>query len=131
MSPAGKILEFIQEQLPVSMAGLFGHGDKGSIIFEAEMFAVLAALKAWKRFLYWRPIVIHVNSDAVRHAIAAPATRHGIVGHMLDRINCCEMDDNLLVWVARVPTKNNIADKPSRGEWQFLASMGASKSPCN
>ena len=42
-----------------------------------------------------------------------------------DKINHIEEEVGALLWIARVPTKSNISDDPSRGDSAALTSLGA------
>lgn len=129
ISPSGKVLEFFSEALNDDLAVAMGHGSKGTIIFEAELLAVWAAIKLWKKFFTNAQLVIYVDNDAVRGAYAASISRTGIVGRLLELLNQTEELLHFNVWVARVPTKCNIADKPSRFEIDDLLKLGAKQIP--
>lgn len=125
VSPSGDALEFFSEALSDDLAVSMGHGSKGTIIFEAELLAIWVTIKLWSKFFTNAELVIYVDNDAVRGAYAASITRTGIVGRLLECLNRSEENLHFNVWVARVPTKCNIADKPSRFEIDELLEMGA------
>lgn len=68
------------------------------------------AIKLWKKFFTNADLVIYVDNDAVRGAYAASISRTGIVGRLLEFLNLTEELLHVNVWVARVPTKCNIAE---------------------
>ena len=49
---------------------------------------------------------------------------------MLERINSIESSRQFLMWVARVPSKSNVADGPSRGDYSALEDAGAFRVQC-
>ena len=125
ISPNGRVLEFFSEALHEDLALSLGHRTKGAIIFESELLAVWVAVKAWCKFFANSLLVIYVDNDSVRGAYAASTYRAGAVGRLLERLNQTEENLQVDVWVARVPTKCNIADKPSRFETSELLDIGA------
>ena len=120
VSPSGSIDEFFSEPVDPELAVMMGHGTKGTIIFEAELLAVWVAVKLWHPRFANSMLVVYVDNDALRGAYAASTTRTGFVGRLLESLNIIEENFNIHVWVARVPTKCNIADSPSRFECSFL-----------
>lgn len=67
----------------------------------------------------------YVDNDAVRCAIASSSGHSGVVAEMIKEINHIEEEVGALLWIARVPTKSNISDDPSRGDSAALTSLGA------
>ena len=131
ISPMGQILEFFSEALHDDLAVSLGHGTKGTIIFEAELLAVWIAVKTWCKFFANSLLVIYVDNDSVRGAYAASTHRAGATGRLLERLNRTEENLQVDVWIARVPTKCNIADKPSRFDITELLNIGAKRVSCN
>lgn len=125
VNPCGIPVRFMQETPCEQQLKMLGHGEKGTIIFEAEMFALLLALRKWKSFFSGRQLVAYVDNDAVRCAIASSSGHSGVVAEMIKEINHIEEEVGALLWIARVPTKSNISDDPSRGDSAALTSLGA------
>ena len=125
VNPSGTPVRFIQEAPDSVQLKKLGHGSKGTIIFEAEMLALLLALRKWQQYFSGRQLVVYVDNDAVRCAIASSSGHTGVVGDMIREINHIEEHACALLWIARVPTKSNISDDPSRGDSSALTSSGA------
>lgn len=125
VNPSGVPVRFIQEMPRGDLLRALGHEEKGTIIFEAEMFALLLAMRQWKDFFSGRQLVIYVDNDAVRCAIASSGGHSGAAGKMIMEINDIEEHSGALLWIARVPTRSNISDDPSRGDAKALISQGA------
>ena len=89
------------------------------------MFALLLAMKKWIVHFSGRQLVAYVDNDAVRCAIASSSGYSGVSGKMIKEINEIEEESCALLWIARVPTKSNISDDPSRGDAKALTSLGA------
>lgn len=125
VNPSGAAVRYIQEVPEERLLKTLGHKEKGTIIFEAEMFAVLLAMRKWRDHFSGRQLVIYVDNDAVRGAIASSSGHTGVAGKMISEINEIEESSRALLWIARVPTKSNISDDPSRGDATALISQGA------
>ena len=131
VDPAGTPVRFIQEMPGESLLKALGHREKGTIIFEAEMFALLLALRRWRVHFASRQLVAYVDNDAVRCAVASSSGHYGIAKKMIKEINDIEEKSGALLWIARVPTKSNISDDPSRGDSTALQSLHAVRDfPC-
>ncbi|CAK9115679.1 unnamed protein product [Durusdinium trenchii] len=126
----GRPLEFIAGSPQLSVCEFLGLGAKKTIIFEAEMYALLVGLKVWGEKFANRQLVVYVDNDAVRGSIANSYERLGAAGMMLERINSIESSRQFLMWVARVPSKSNVADGPSRGDYAALEDAGAFRVQC-
>ena len=114
VSPSGVVEEYFSEPIDLQLAQMMGHETKGTIIFESELLAVWAAIKLWHVRFSDSMLVVYVDNDALRGAYAASTSRVGIAGKMFELLNITEEENNIHIWVARVPTRCNIADKPSR-----------------
>lgn len=125
LAPKVFLFEFISGSPTQAVCEFLGQGVKKTIIFEAEMYALLVGLRAWSHRLSSRQLVVYVDNDAVRGAIANSYEKLGAVGVMLDCINSLEACHQFLMWIARVPSKSNVADGPSRDETRALTEIGA------
>ena len=104
-----------------------GHPRSGTIIFEAELLAVWIAMKAWKHKLAGSMVIFYVDNDSVRGAYAASTTRSGFVGKLIENLNILEEEFCINIWIARVPTKCNIADPPSRFDCSIFEKLSAKR----
>ena len=120
ITPGGKLVEYFSEEVSDDVAVAMGHGQKGTIIFEAELLAVWIALKMWCHHAENAMLVFYVDNDALRGAYAASSTRSGFTGHVLEKPNLLEEQMQINVWISRVPTFCNVADDPSRFNCQWL-----------
>ena len=63
--------------------------------------------------------------------MASSSGHYGIAKKMIKEINDIEEKSGALLWIARVPTKSNISDDPSRGDSTALQSLHAARDfPC-
>ena len=82
-------------------------------IFELELLPVLVSIYIWKRFISHKHCVIYLVNEAAQGASPSGAA-------IVSAFTCLEMDMQLKIWVARVPTSSNIADGPGRGVYDDL-----------
>ena len=71
-------------------------------------------MRLWGRKLAGSMVIVYVDNDSLRGAYAASTTRCGFVGKLIENLNVTEELYCINIWVARVPTRCNIADPPSR-----------------
>ena len=99
--------------------------EKKTIIHECEFFAVAIALRSWKKHLQARQVVCFIDNNAVRDSLIATKASGDIAERILECVLQDETDHGFMIWFARVPSKSNIADDPSRGCCKLLDSLGS------
>ena len=83
---------------------------------QAEIAPVLVALKVWEKHLRDQHAVFYIDNDAARQGL--------IRGYSPSKASCKLISAawlevarlRTMIWFARVPTRSNIADLPSRGK---------------
>ena len=102
--------------LSLSDLNALGYPHKSTVIFEAEVLAIIVCLKLWSRFLKSRPCVIFVDNNSARDIAIAGNARTSpwreLVGCLLRSEDSCSLN----AWYSRVPSESNIADGPSRND---------------
>lgn len=70
-------------------------------------------------------MVFYIDNDGVRDALISCTTADPVGSVMLAKV--LELEGSLAVsaWLARVPSKSNIADSPSRGDIDVLIATNA------
>ena len=91
-----------------------GSRDKKSIIFEAEMLAMLLALRAWRAYFGHSPILVFIDNNSARDVAISGKTRGKIASRMLECLMRLEDECAIWPWFSRVPSESNPADLPSR-----------------
>ena len=89
---------------------------KKLVIFETEMIAVMVALEVWKHDLMNLPVIIFVDNNSARDVAISGSARTTIPLQLVKYL--LELEDSIAIipWYARVPSKSNPADEPSRCE---------------
>ena len=93
---------------------------KKTIIYECEFSAVSVAFDTWAETLRGKQVVFFIDENAVRDSLIGCKSNGKVASHFLERILQGESDASIISWVARVPSKSNIADDPSRGHTDVL-----------
>ena len=102
--------------IPLSFADLeiLGYPAKSTVIFEAELLALVLCVKIWKKALCHKPCVMYVDNNSTREvSISGSARTHprsAMVGLLL------QQEDSACVkaWYSRFPSESNYCDPPSR-----------------
>ena len=116
VGPSGEQISAISFCLDMSDLECLGYPSRSTVIFEAELLALIVCFKIWKRHLRHRPCVMYIDNNATRdvsisgRARTAPASNLVAELLMLEDRNCTN------TWFARVPSASNLADGPSRND---------------
>ena len=116
VSPQGRPVNFFSFELKGDSLKYLNPAGKKTAIFQCEFFAVLVALKAWGELLSSRQVVFYVDNDGVRDVLISCNTADPVGSVLFTSV--LELEGTLAIssWFTRVPSKSNIADRPSRGE---------------
>ena len=104
---------------------------KKTIIHECEFLAVAIALESWKEQLSSKQVVCFIDNNAVRDSLISAKASGDVAHKILERVLQCETDQGFMMWFARVPSKSNIADDPSRGCCKLLEKLGSKEIKIN
>ena len=86
-----------------------GYPQKKTVIFEAELLALLLSIILWKKFLRGRPCVAYIDNSSTRDVSISGTARTfpgcSLVGLLL------EIEDSIgmIPWYARVPSQSNMS----------------------
>ena len=120
--------------------GFVLHGDdlsrlnpsvKQTIIHECAFLAVAIAIRLWKDRVAARQVVSFMDNNAVRDSLISGKASGRVTNRILELVFENETRHCLLMWFARVPSKSNIADDPSRGCFSLLDRLGSTKVDVN
>ena len=94
--------------------GTLGYPGKSTVIFEAEMLALLVGFVLWKRRLRNRPCVFYIDNNSSRDVAISGRARTQPGSNLVAGLLKLEDESCTNSWFARVPSASNIADGPSR-----------------
>ena len=81
----------------------------------------------WESFLRYSQCVFYIDNEAARGAMIAGSTPSELGSLLIKEFTLKEMQCQVKVWFARVPTSSNLADHPSRLETAELTALGVSR----
>ncbi|CAE7322053.1 unnamed protein product [Symbiodinium sp. CCMP2592] len=106
---------YLDESVVEQWAGL----GKRHLIGPTELFAVVAARHVWKDFLNDQRVVFYVDHSGVLSAMIKGSSRDDLWRSILLHYECADSMGPAISWFARVPSKSNPGDGPSRSDWRF------------
>eukprot|EP00435_Cladocopium_sp_Y103_P054817 s1566_g18.t1 len=101
-----------------------GGASKKTIIFEAELLAVIVAFSLWKNLLANSPVVFFVDNNSARDVAISANSRSRLIAGLVEQLLKAEEFAACYCWFGRVPSPSNPADDPSRGECTVLQQAG-------
>ena len=101
-----------------------GADSKKTIIFEAELLALVLAFAVWKTSLEAVPLICFVDNNSARDVAISGAGRNSTARALVGFLLKLEMAVCAAPWYSRVPTPSNIADDPSRGDVSKMLQEG-------
>ena len=91
-------------------------GKKKQIIGQAELYPAICARKLWKEKIKGRDVIHFVDNDRARIALIKGASPCFESAWLVQSFWTDESESDCRSWIARVPSRSNIADGPSRGD---------------
>ena len=107
--------------LPVDLHGrtVLGEKRKKQIILETETLAAVTAFALWQSFFAGRRCVLFVDNEGTKFSLLKVSSDNDIVDLLAGYFAEYELLVHAFSWLARVPSKSNIADPPSRNDTSF------------
>ena len=113
ISPSGTAIECFGECLDENLLEEL-LSDSAHPIYELEVLPVLLAASAWRHFLRGSPTVFYIDNDAARSAYIQGVGATSMTRLFTEAFVKLEYKLRLMSWFGRVPSHSNIADQPSR-----------------
>lgn len=110
-----QVSAFSLPPLPTDLFVL-GYPEKSTVIFEAELLALVVALIAWRKILRHRPCVAYIDNNSTRDVSISGTARTQPGKTLVTQLLEAEDVGGILAWYTRVPSSSNVADAPSRGK---------------
>lgn len=120
----GKGISCFGVMLPDVVANHWSGGRKRQLNFEAEVLPRLIALTVWKQCLANRCVVVFLDNEAPRRLWVAGRADAYWGKQMTFKGTLLEARINCRPYFSRVPTYSNIADAPSRLDFDLWVSLG-------
>ena len=116
----GKQLAAISISLTEVDLNILGYPLKSTIIFEAELLALVLCVKLWRKLLCNRPCVMYVDNNGTRDVAISGSARSWPGSSLVSALLRQEDAACLTAWYARVPSSSNVAEAPSRNSSQGI-----------
>ena len=97
---------------------------KKTIIFEAELLALIVSFILWKNLICNAPVVFFVDNNSARDVAISANSRSKTIEAFVEQLLRVEDMASSFCWFARVPSPSNPADDPSRGETKNMVRLG-------
>ena len=112
----GRTVSFFSHCLGNQQMIALGSEKKKTIIFEAELFAVILAVRTWSQYLDGAQAVIYIDNNSARDIAISTNGRSHMAMKLVECLLLAEQNLSLFPWYARVPSPSNCADGPSRND---------------
>lgn len=94
---------------------LLGALQKKQIVFEAETFSAVIAMRLWQKPMHGSKCFLFVDNEGAKFSFLKGRNDNETVERLAEFFVSCEAKMQNCTWISRVPSKNIIADAPSRG----------------
>lgn len=122
---AGIPIAFFSLEINPSVRAKLGKHHKKQIIFECETLAAVIAYILWSKIFNSRRCILYVDNEGSKFALIKGFADNEVVDKLAHLFATVEADNHSFLWIARVASYSNIADKPSRGDTSELRAMSA------
>ena len=95
------------------------------IICQAELAAIPIALSTWIEVVSNRQTLLFVDNDPAKDASINGVSASEVSSRMVHQMRLLCTAKGVAPWFDRVPSPSNIANPPSRGDFDELVQLGA------
>ena len=126
ISPNRRIVHHFGDKVPTSLMSVL-LGFSSHPIHELEMIPVLISFFLWQRLFGGGQVVHYIDNESVRLALLRGSGETEVARMVAAKIMDAEFTSGSKSWYARVASESNIADAPSRLDFNLLMSIGSSQ----
>ena len=124
ISPDGFPAAAFSHSLSESEMTALGAKHKKSIIFEAELLAMVLAMSVFKPYIAHCPLRVFIDNNSVRDVAISGKARCGAAIKMVEYLLRLEDTSAVWPWYSRVPSESNPSDLPSRQACEHVCING-------
>ena len=121
----GKGLKFFGMSLPDEVTNEWGRNGRRQLVFEAEVLPYLLALECWRDLMSKHHVLVFIDNDGARHSWVRGGADSFHAMRMIHKGALLEAHLDVKPFFCRVPTSSNVADGPSRQNFQMCRELGA------
>ncbi|CAL1145137.1 unnamed protein product [Cladocopium goreaui] len=103
-------------EVPEYVRHALGELVKKQIIFEAETLSAVVAFILWKRRFVNKRCILFVDNEGSKFSLLRGSSDNSVVDKLAGFFAEHEASVHAVTWLARVPSKSNLADHPSRND---------------
>jgi len=103
VSPTGQKVAFFSLALDEDQMELMGSGVKKTIIFEAELLAMVVAFSAWRGFISAMSLLCFIDNNSARDVAISGSGRNITANFLIEALLKLEMATCTTPWYSRVP----------------------------
>ena len=97
------------------------------VIHQTEILPVLISVIMWADVLRDHRVFVFVDNEGAKNALISHSSSNCFSRKILRAVAEVVTDANIYVWFSRVPSKSNIADGPSRLNFECVQKLNNSK----
>ena len=124
ISPDGYPAAAFSHSLSDDDMNQLGAKQKKSIIFEAELLAMVVAMSVWRPYIAHCPLLVFIDNNSVRDVAISGKARSGAAVKMVEYLLQLEDKSSVWPWYSRVPSESNPSDLPSRQACEHVCING-------
>ena len=113
VNPLGEKVSFFALDLSEQQMNALGDDWKKTIIFRAELLAMVLAFSVRRSRIMSTAFVCFMDNNSARDVAISGCGRNSVANSLIEFLLKLEMASNVTPWYARVPTPSNVADSPS------------------
>ena len=124
--PSGEPPLFFGARVGDSLLNRWAREGSRQVIGQAEILPVILAKWTWGRLIAGSPILVFIDNDSARFGLVTGTSPSKCSAELLSASARADCMLNCYQWVARVPSWSNIADAPSRLDFEYLEGIRGS-----
>ena len=122
---AGSSVFYFSLPVDAKLRQLLGELSKKQIIFEVETLAAVLSAFLWQDLFLHKRIILFVDNEGTKFSMLKGMSDNPCVDRVVELFASLESKLHSSAWIARVPSKCNVADMPSRGDRNTPLLVGA------
>ena len=116
VGPDGVPFQAFSFKLSDKHIAALGGKVKETIIFEAELLALVVAMELWSPTIHSCPTIFFIDNNSVGDVAISGSARSSVANNLLEFLLQSESRASIFSWFARVPSPSNPSDGLSRGD---------------
>ena len=123
----GRILRFFGHVIDKALVSAWGKPDQTQHVFEAEILPYAMCLELWQDILRGTCLFAFLDNEAAKASWIAGTAHSDIAKQVIHYGTKLEACLDVHPFFSRVPTHSNFGDDPSRGRFDELEKLGATR----